>query len=310
MKKTLKEQLDRSKELIQFDKGLILNEQTGPCMEISAVVCYEGNIGLPPGTPVQFPCSLLDMVYADNGDVGDKVQDMGVGYGQGTYKITSVSANPNYTGPTPSDPHLSIHGAWKYPCGPSTSQQDLCQCCNNGSAQSMSAPVPVGTCSSYNSNTLSNCQVAPAQGSIQCSIDCTQYGVDYDPTTLINAGSFFQVGINAVNNGNCNPILNKITAVNGISNQQKKNCRLDYLNELLIACQGNSGLPSLNPAWINLMTNRYNGTGALSGCWGLTGTNTNSACGRKAHFCPGNTPMKQAKCQWLTNFTSTNNCNC
>ena len=62
------------------------------------------------------------------------------------------------------------------------------------------------------------------------------------------------------------------------------------------------------------MTNRYNGTGAASGCWGVSGNNTNSICGRKYHFCvvPGpTTAAKQAKCDWLTTFANvTNNCNC
>jgi len=58
------------------------------------------------------------------------------------------------------------------------------------------------------------------------------------------------------------------------------------------------------------MTDRYNGTGAPSGCNGLSGNNTNSVCGRKAHFCPGNTPSKECKCDWLTTFTANNNCGC
>tara|TARA_Y100000310_G_scaffold342951_1_gene448410 strand:- start:6778 stop:7089 length:312 start_codon:yes stop_codon:yes gene_type:complete len=62
--------------------------------------------------------------------------------------------------------------------------------------------------------------------------------------------------------------------------------------------------------WIAEMTDRYNGTGVPSGCNGLSGNNTNSVCGRKAHFCPGNTPSKECKCEWLTNFTAQNNCNC
>ena len=60
------------------------------------------------------------------------------------------------------------------------------------------------------------------------------------------------------------------------------------------------------------MTDRYNGTGGPSGCWGISGNNTNSVCGRKAYFCglPSPSPMQQAKCTWLTTFTAQNNCNC
>tara|TARA_R110001583_G_scaffold26876_3_gene96566 strand:+ start:4951 stop:5949 length:999 start_codon:yes stop_codon:yes gene_type:complete len=324
-------EIKRAREMMGLE---LLNEQSiSPCMEISTTVCYEGNIGQPTGTPVQFPCSLVDTQYPTQSLVGEKVQDMGAGYGQGTYEITSVSANPNYTGPTPSNPHLTVHAAWKYPCGGSsctpgvdcwecTTPGAACQQTTNGTHQSAAACQTAcqpqmndyecvnGTCvvqsgGQYTGPTaLADCQS-------NCSVDCTQYGVDYDPVTLDNsAGGWFLQGINLATNGNCNGIQNKIQQVNNIPNQDKKDCRLDYLNLLLALCQGNSGAPTLNPAWITLMTNRYNGTGALSGCWGLTGTNTNSVCGRKAHFCPGSTPMKQAKCQWLTNFTSTNNCNC
>ena len=132
---------------------------------------------------------------------------------------------------------------------------------------------------------------------------------------------------NAIGGGNgCNWICNK---VNSLMSQQpfpntaqgiRKQCKLDYINDVYnnTPCQPNSQgsgcvfgggvTPSAN--WINLMTNRYNSTTGPGGCWGTSGSNNQSVCGRKAHFCPGNTPMKQAKCQWLTNFTSTNNCNC
>jgi len=328
MKKTLKEQLDRSQELIQFDNSGA-EERTsspttsapqmmssapppGPCMEISAKVCYQGSLSQPPGTVVQFPCSLLDTNYADNGDVGSKVQDMGAGYGQGTYEITSVSANPNFTGPTPSNPHLSIHGAWKYPCGVATTGAGWFCLPPGGGGQGScqySPSMTIGTNGPF--PTEQDCETA-AYCAGSTVVDCTLHGVDYDPVTLDNtAGGFFHPqGLNLATNGNCQGILNKIQQVNNITNQDKKDCRLDYLNLLLSLCQGNSGLPTLSPNWIALMTNRYNGTGAASGCNGLSGNNTNSVCGRKAHFCPGSTPMKQAKCQWLTNFTSTNNCNC
>ena len=148
------------------------------------------------------------------------------------------------------------------------------------------------------------------------SIDCTQYGVDYDPVTLDNtSGGFFHPqGLNLATNGNCQGIQNKIQQVNNIPNQEKRDCRLDYLNLLLALCQSNAGSctawTAANGAWIQDMTDRYNGTGAPSGCNGLSGNNTNSVCGRKAHFCPGSTPSKECKCDWLTTFTAQNNCGC
>jgi len=145
-------------------------------------------------------------------------------------------------------------------------------------------------------------------------VDCTQYGVNLDPANpLINNGSFFSpAGYNAYTNGNCNPILNKIQQVNNISNQDKKNCRLDYLNDLLLACQ--QGTTTVSQSWITLMTNRYNSTTGPGGCWGVSGNNNQSVCGRKNHFCvsPGpTTPIKQAKCDWLTDFINNQtNCGC
>ena len=136
----------KESELVDLIKSTIseaniINEQTlSPCIEISATVCYEGNIGQPSGTPVQFPCSLVDNGYATQSLVGAKVQDMGAGYGQGTYEITSVSANQNYTGPTPSNPHLTVHGAEKYPCGAGGSQDHCVNC-----QQSIMIPIPAGT---------------------------------------------------------------------------------------------------------------------------------------------------------------------
>ena len=162
--------------------------------------------------------------------------------------------------------------------------------------------TPSGAC-------VANCGGPPPPPPPPPGVDCTQYGVDYNPTTLVNAGSFFTGGINAANNGNCNAILNKIQQVNNISNQDKKDCRLDYLDDLLAACQGNSGV-QVSQTFINTMTNRYNN----KGCYGVGGSPTNilnnSICDKKADFCPGSTPMKQAKCNWLTTFTANNNCNC
>tara|TARA_B100000427_G_scaffold226313_1_gene189906 strand:+ start:529 stop:1413 length:885 start_codon:yes stop_codon:yes gene_type:complete len=144
-------------------------------------------------------------------------------------------------------------------------------------------------------------------------VDCTQYGIDLDPTNpLINNGSFFPQGYTAYMNGNCNPILNKIQQVNNISNVDKKNCRLDYLNDLLIACQ--QGTATVRQTFINNMTSHHQ----QQGCYGNGGTQSNptqnSVCNKKAHFCgmcvTGCSPMQQAKCDWLTDFITTNNCNC
>ena len=143
-------------------------------------------------------------------------------------------------------------------------------------------------------------------------VDCVQYGVDLNPTnSLINDGSFFSPqGYNAYMNGNCNPILNQIQNVQNISNVDKKNCRLDYLNDLLLACQ--QGTTTVSPTFINNMTNHHN----TQGCYGNGGTQSNptpnSVCNKKAQFCGINNPsaMQQAKCNWLTNFITTNNCNC
>ena len=130
-------------------------------------------------------------------------------------------------------------------------------------------------------------------------------------------------------NGNCNWICNK---VNSLTAQQpfpatpqgdRKQCKLDYVQAAAnnVPCtnsntgnctSGNQG--TLSQTWIDLMTDRYNGTGGPSGCWGLSGTNPNSVCGRKAYFCslPSPSSMQQAKCQWLTTFTAaqTPPCNC
>ena len=337
MKKTLREQLDRSREIMGLE---LLNEQAlSPCMEISTTVCYEGNIGQPTGTPVQFPCSLVDTQYPTQSLVGEKVQDMGAGYGQGTYEITSVSANPNYTGPTPSNPHLTVHAAWKYPCGGSsctpgvdcwecTTPGAACQQTTNGTHQSAGAcqtacPAQLqeydcvnGTCIATPSGGQYTGQ--NAQSDCQAACGCVQHGIDYDPATGDNSqGGWFTQGYIAMvgPNQNCNPTINKI-AQGCPSNWSaaKCQCRMDYLNFLLTLCQGSSGSSTLPQTWIDTMTDRYNGTGAPSGCWGLSGNNGQSVCGRKNHFCvspgPGTSTMKQAKCDWLTTFTANNNCNC
>jgi len=331
MKKTLKEQVDRSQELIQYDNSgakereTELTEQSwgdGPCMAVWSTICHQGEMSsFQVGQQVISPCPKVDGQWPTQALVGKKIEPDAALNGTpimppGFHHVTvvdSVAPNPGY--PTSWTPNG--HYTTNTTCNPTTTtgEQDQCQCCNDGQAQSMNGLVPAGTCSSYNSNTLSNCQVSPAQGSIQCddtSVDCTQYGVDYNSITLDNtSGGFFHPqGLTLATNGNCQGIQNKIQQVNNIPNQDKKDCRLDYLNLLLALCQSNSGNVTLDPAWINMMTTRYNGTGAPSGCWGLSGNNNQSICGRKVHFCPGSTPMKQAKCQWLTNFASINNCNC
>jgi len=203
------------------------------------------------------------------------------------------------------------HPNGQYPtlndCQRNCGEDDQCQCCSR---------VPAGTCSSYNSTYLSNCQVAPAQGSIHCggtSIDCTQHGVDnVDQTTGANPGGYFDPqGVNAIANGNCNPIQNKINqGCKPNWSQEKCDCRMDHLNFLLTLCQANSGNVQVSQTFINSMTNHYNN----QGCYGNQGSQSsphpNSVCGKKNSICPGSTAMKQAKCNWLTTFTSNNNCNC
>ena len=156
-----------------------------------------------------------------------------------------------------------------------------------------------------------------AQSDCQAACSCAQYGIDYDPVTGDNSqGGWFTQGYTAMvgPNQNCNSTINKI-AQGCPSNWSaaKCQCRMDYLNFLLTLCQGSSGTATVSNAFINTMTTMYNGTGGPSGCWGLSGNNTNSVCGKKAYFCglgTSGTPMQQAKCTWLTTFTANNNCNC
>jgi len=260
------------------------------------------------------------------------------------------------------------HPNGQYPtlndCQRNCGEDDQCQCCSGGGAISMNGLVPAGTCSSYNSNTLSNCQVSPPQGSINCDgnfgagwfclppggggqgscqytpsmtigpngpfateqdcetsnycggstgVDCTQHGVDnVDQTTGANPGGYFDPqGANAIANGNCNPIQNKINQGCPPNwSQEKCDCRMDHLNFLLTLCQSNSGNVTPSSTFTNSMTNHYNN----QGCYGNQGSQSsphpNSVCGKKISICPGSTAMTQAKCNWLTTFTANNNCNC
>ena len=256
-------EINRAREMMGLE---LLNEQSlSSCMEMVMTVCYQGSGGQPPGTQVTYPCHIVDNQDPTQSLVGEKIQDMGAGYGQGTWIVDSVTANPTYTTPPIPAGEFTVHGAWKFPCG-------------------------------------------------VAGVDCTQYGVDYDPATLDNSqGGWFLQGLNLVTNGNCQGIQNKIQQVNNISNQEKRDCRLDYLNLLLALCQSSTGGCGPNqpsPTFINTMTTIYNGTGGPSGCWGLSGNNPNSVCGKKNSICPGNTPTKECKCDWLTTFTTNNNCGC
>tara|TARA_R110002020_G_scaffold165082_1_gene352355 strand:+ start:3894 stop:4703 length:810 start_codon:yes stop_codon:yes gene_type:complete len=269
MKKTLKEQLDRSQELIKYDLG-------GDTKEMAAASS-------------NWTCSF------------QKCSNPG-----------SVMVNSTHCCiPDPNGQHSSLAD-----CQSNCSNFEAGWFCfppgggGQGSCiytQSMNTGGPNGPFA-----TEQDCETA-AYCAGSTSVDCTQYGVDYDPVTLDNsAGGFFSPqGLTLATNGNCQGIQNKIQQVNNIPNQDKKDCRLDYLNLLLTLCQGNSGNVQVSQTFINTMTNRYNN----KGCYGIGGSVTNiqnnSICDKKADFCPGNTPMKQAKCQWLTDFINNQtNCGC
>jgi hypothetical protein len=387
MKKTLKEQVDRSQELIQYDNSgaqekeaeSIPSSQTGPTAEVRLSTCNGSSAsGYVCATIVpQFVSNLAAYQIVQNGggtqpQIGDVVKTQwnpnrtyfvshmkNIGCGPAIWQLgpptagycceracdTSLNTSamgstfwsqtngdtcgpaPNYgCGGTSTNYECTTNGCVVDPNGQytgPTAQSDCQANCGNFGAGWFCLPPGgggQGSCQYTPSMTIGSNGPFPTEQDCETaaycagstSVDCTQYGVDYDPVTLDNtSGGFFHPqGLTLATNGNCQGIQNKIQQVNNISNQDKKDCRLDYLNLLLALCQGNSSGTNLNPNWINMMTTRYNGTGAPSGCWGLSGNNNQSICGRKAHFCPGNTPMKQAKCQWLTNFTSTNNCNC
>ena len=246
-----------------------------------------------------------------NGDTCGPPPTYGCGGTSTNYECTTngcvVDPNGQYTGPTAQSDcqaNCGNFGAGWFCLPPGGGGQGSCQ---------YTPSMTIGTNGPF--PTEQDCETA-AYCAGSTSIDCTQYGVDYDPVTLDNtSGGFFHPqGLNLATNGNCQGIQNKIQQVNNIPNQEKRDCRLDYLNLLLALCQSNAGSctawTAANGAWIQDMTDRYNGTGAPSGCNGLSGNNTNSVCGRKAHFCPGSTPSKECKCDWLTTFTAQNNCGC
>ena len=239
-------------------------------------------------------------------------------YGDGSSSEVCYSTNYECT----------TNGCVADPNGQYTTEQACQQNCSNFGAGWFCLPPGgggQGSCQYTPSMTIgpngpfateSACETSNYCGGIT-SVDCTQYGVDYDPVTLDNsAGGWFLQGLNLATNGNCQGIQNKIQQVNNIPNQEKRDCRLDYLNLLLALCQSNAGSctawTAANGDWIGEMEDRYNGLGAPqhTGCWGPNGNNTNSVCGRKAHFCPGSTPSKECKCDWLTTFTAIQNCGC
>jgi hypothetical protein len=336
MKKTLKEQVDRSQELIQYDNSgakereTELTEQSwgdGPCMAVWSTICHQGEMSsFQVGQQVISPCPKVDGQWPTQALVGKKIEPDAALNGTpimppGFHHVTvvdSVAPNPGY--PTSWTPNG--HYTTNTTCNPTTTtgEQDQCQCCSSGGAISMNGLVPVGTCSSYNSSTLSNCQVSPAQGSIQCdgtSVDCTQHGVgpNVDQTTGANPGGYFDPqGVTAVVNGNCNPIQNKI-AQGCPSNwsQEKCDCRMDHLNFLLTLCQSSTGGCGPNQpsqTFISSRTNHYNNQGCYGNQGSQSNPHSNSACGKKNSICPGSTPTKECKCDWLTTFTANNNCNC
>ena len=407
------------------------------CYQMTMEKCYGPPGTQPVGTVGHAPCAQVDGQTPGPGLVGQIIYGGG-GSPPGTqnpqhsaHVVLTVTPNPAGV----------PYGHFKttQTCNVGGGQQDQCQCCTaGGGAISMNGLVPAGTCSSYNSNTLSNCQVAPAQGSIHCGpqrqdhcVDCKQSimipilaGTDCPHGSILLQGTspnFIPPCYECDGNGNCNgpgwfnggshvfnsqqdcqqgvpgqpacPIVNddhdcvgamcvatpggqypslgacqavcgggancaqlipnfmalcdakEQDAINGLASgcnwicnkvnaltaQQpfpntpqgiRKQCKLDYvqtaannvpcINSNTGNCTSGSQSGTLSQTWIDLMTNRYNGTGGPSGCWGISGNNTNSVCGRKAYFCglPSQSPMQQAKCAWLTTFTANNNCNC
>ena len=177
---------------------------------------------------------------------------------------------------------------------------------------------------------LANCGVT---GPLVCDTgapDWTpqQWGSSY-ANFVVDCDAKEQDAINGLASG-CNWICNRVNSLTaavanatpGTVGYDRKQCKLDYvqtaannvpcINSNTGNCTSGSQSGTLSQTWIDLMTNRYNGTGGPSGCWGISGNNTNSVCGRKAYFCglPSQSPMQQAKCAWLTTFTANNNCNC
>jgi len=213
------------------------------------------------------------------------------------------------------------------PCG---SQIDSYECDNNGNCY----VDPTGQYTGYGSSqdNLDACNLVCSQPG---PLDCDTGLPDYSPNQWAGVVNFMntcdQKEALALAGGNgCNWICNR---VNNLISQQpfalgtlggdRKQCKLDYVQAAAnnVPCtnsntgnctSGNQGA-TVSQTFINTMTTMYNGTGGPSGCWGLSGNNPNSVCGKKAYFCgmcPGCTPMQQAKCDWLTTFTSTNNCSC
>jgi len=190
----------------------------------------------------------------------------------------------------------------------------------------------------YNSGPTSqdNLNLCQANCSQTQTLDCNTGAPMYTTQQWNSVTSFMaladQKSTLAQSGGNgCNWICNKRDSLQsqapftpGTLGGDKKQCKLDYINDVYnnTPCQPNSQgsgcvfgggvTPSAN--WINLMTNRYNSTTGPGGCWGTSGSNNQSVCGRKNHFCvaPGpTTPMKQAKCDWLTDFINNQtSCGC
>ena len=235
------------------------------------------------------------------------------GSGGGNYECTTNGCVPNSTGQYSS----LVQCQTLCPAGnPHT--------CNNGNC----VADPLG-----NFPTLNDCQQNCSQTQ---TLDCDTGAPMYTPQQWAGNLTFYatadQKSLDAQNGGNgCNWICNKRNSLQsqapftpGSLGQDRKQCKLDYINDIYnnTPCQPNpqgSGCiygagVQVSPNWVNLMTNRYNSTSGPGGCWGISGNNNQSVCGRKNHFCvsPGpTTPMKQAKCDWLTDFINNQtNCGC
>ena len=232
--------------------------------------------------------------------------------------------NPSYIGTCTDCPTCTSSQA---PCQP---QIDSYECDNNGNCY----VDPAGQYTGYGTSqdNLDACNLACTQAG---PLDCDTGLPDYSPNQWAGVVNFMntcdQKEALALAGGNgCNWICNR---VNNLISQQpftpgtilgdKNQCKLDYVqaaannvpctNSNTGNCTSGGNQGGVSTTFITTMTTIYNGTGGPSGCWGLSGNNPNSVCGRKAYFCgmcPGCTPMQQAKCDWLTTFTASNNCNC
>ncbi len=271
------------------------------------------------GTPLEFECTANGCVPWAGGQYNSLSSCNAVcSGGGGNYECTANGCVPDPNGQYPSLGQCQV----LCPAGqPHT--------CNNGTC----VADPLG-----NFPTLNDCQQNCSQTQ---TLNCSDGSPMYTPQQWNpNYSSFvFQAdskSVDAQNGGNgCNWICTKRDSLQsqapftpGSLGQDRKQCKLDYINDVYnnTPCQPNpqgsgcvyGGGATLSGQWTSLMTNRYNSTTGPGGCWGVSGNNNQSVCGRKAHFCPapvGNnsnpSPMQQAKCDWLTDFINNQtNCGC